>query len=120
MRGMSRQTKSVIAFLAAIFCVVSMLVAWARFGGVFFLVVAPVLGVAAFRLVQVGWCGDKCGGPIGWELPTPKGEQEGHRRREADNEDREDMPLARAAVPSIAMPESADAHADSAGDRGGD
>ena len=54
MRGMSRQAKSVIAFLAAIFCVVSMLVAWARFGGVFFLVVAPILGVAAFRLTRVG------------------------------------------------------------------
>jgi hypothetical protein len=51
---MTRQAKSVIAFLAAIFCIVAILVVWAKFGGLIGLVAALVLGVVAFRLVKTG------------------------------------------------------------------
>jgi hypothetical protein len=51
---MTGQTKSVIAFLAAIFCIIAILVVFAKFGGIVGLVAALVLGVVAYRLVKTG------------------------------------------------------------------
>ena len=54
MRGMTRQTKSVIAFLAASLCITAILIVFARFGGIVGLVAALVLGGVAYRLIETG------------------------------------------------------------------
>ena len=54
MRGMTRQTKSVIAFLAAIFCIVAILVVWKNFGELISIVATGALATVAVRLVKAG------------------------------------------------------------------
>ena len=54
MRGMTRQAKSLAAFLAAVFCIAAILVMFAKFGGIVGLVAALVLGAAAYRLMKAG------------------------------------------------------------------